>query len=68
MVLLATRLQQPDQQQLVRLAELLGGRVVDAFSASGRLDCFCNVLNVSQLTLPHHILCVYEFPRHVNPE
>lgn len=51
MVLLATRLLQPEQQQLVRLGQLLGGRVVDAFSASGRFDSFCNVPNVSQLRI-----------------
>lgn len=56
MVLLATRLLQPEQQQLVRLGQLLGGRVVDAFSASGRFDSFCNVPNVSQLRLRHHSL------------
>lgn len=51
MVLLATRLSQPEQQQLVRLGELLGGRVVDTFSASGRFGCFCDIKNVSQLRL-----------------
>lgn len=56
MVLLATRLLQPEQQQLVRLGQLLGGRVVDAFSATGRFECFCNIPNVSQLRLQHHSL------------
>lgn len=56
MVLLATRLLQPEQQQLVRLGQLLGGRVVDAFSTSGRLEGFCNIPDVSQLRLRHHSL------------
>lgn len=56
MVLLATRLLQPEQQQLVRLGQLLGGKVVDAFSASGRFECLCNVPNLSQLRLRHHNL------------
>lgn len=49
MVLLATRLALPEQQQLVRLGKLLGGRVVDTFSASGRFNCSCNIKNLSQL-------------------
>lgn len=50
-VLLATRLSQPEQQQLVSLGKLLGGRVVDTFSASGRFKCSCNIKNISQLGL-----------------
>lgn len=60
MVLLATRLSQPEQQQLGRLGKLLGGRVVDTFSTSGRFKCSCNIKNISQLALWHHILWLPE--------
>lgn len=57
LVLLATKLVQPkQQQQLVRLGQLLGGRVVDTFSASGRFKRHCNVPNVSHLRLRRHSL------------
>lgn len=56
MVLLATRLLQPEQRELVRLGQLLGGRVVDTFSSSGRFECFFNIPDVSQLRLRHHSL------------
>eukprot|EP00066_Takifugu_rubripes_P001091 XP_003962054.1 PREDICTED: BRCA1-associated RING domain protein 1 [Takifugu rubripes] len=45
-VLLATRLSQPEQQQLVRLGKLLGGRVADTFSAS-----------VSHIVVPEGQMC-----------
>lgn len=36
LVLLPSKLSRPEQRELGRLAELLGGRVADAFSNSGR--------------------------------